>query len=262
MNNITLHPRYQTHRESGKSNPLESDGVYKSLEWNLPVSSLALVLVDVWNWDYLEDVWARDEEIVQRGILPVLGACRKAGITIIHAPCSIVADKYPQFRQPFVADKTAPSWPPEEFLSLTGEFAALGRPNTDLAKKIREHSLHQRDMHPLVRPLPGEIAVGNDGAELHAVLEAKQSLVLLYAGFHANLCLLGRDYGVPAMLRRGYQIIVLTDCVNAIETAATLQGHKQARVMEEIYSLFGSYVMHSTDLIGALTQRHPDDSNS
>lgn len=262
MRNAIIHPRYQTHLESSKTNALESDGVYKSLEWDLPVSSLALVLVDVWNWDYLEDVWARDEEIVQRGILPVLGACRKAGITIIHAPCSIVADKYPQFRHPFVPDKTPPSWPPKDFLSLTGEFAALGRPHSELTEKIREHSLHHRDMHPLVRPLPGEIVVGNDGAELHAVLEAKKSLVLLYVGFHANLCLIGRDYGVPTMLRRGYQIIVLTDCVNAIETAATLQGHKQARAMEEMFSLLGSYVMHSTDLIGALTHLHPDDSNS
>lgn len=47
---------------------------------------------------------------------------------------------------------------------------------------------------------------------------------MFYAGFAANICVQRRDYGVWAMLDRGYNIVLLRDCTTAIEHAETWDG--------------------------------------
>ena len=55
------------------------------------VDRSALILVDVWNTN--EIGFERFDRIVRERIKPLVEACRKAGILVVHAPSPPVADK-------------------------------------------------------------------------------------------------------------------------------------------------------------------------
>jgi len=256
MNPINIQPRYYSHLESDLAKPSERDGAYHRLDWEVDPADVALILVDVWNWDYLEEVLERDEKIIRYSILPILTAFREKQLTIVHAPCSIVAEKYPHHRIPdFIEiEHSRPAWPPRDLVNASGKFAQYARPKIPFSEKVMAHTLNVRDIHPLVRPIDGEYVVGNNGDELDAVLRQKKSLFLFYVGFHSNLCLLGRDYGIPAMFQRGYQPMILTDAINAIETHETSDTREQAKQMEILYNLMGTYTLTTKELINDLKQ--------
>ena len=47
---------------------------------------------------------------------------------------------------------------------------------------------------------------------------------LFYAGFATNICVQFRDYGMQAMRKRGYNLILLRDATTGIESAETAGG--------------------------------------
>jgi nicotinamidase-related amidase len=74
-----------------------------------------------------------------------------------------------------------------------------------------------------IAPQPGDFVIAT-GEQLHRLLRDRKVIHLLYAGFAANMCVPGRDYGTRVMQGRGYNIILLRDCTTAIEGAETAEG--------------------------------------
>ena len=60
------------------------------------------------------------------------------------------------------------------------------------------------------------------GQQLHDLCRERGILHLVYAGFATNWCVLGRDYGMRAMRRRGYNLILLRDATMGVEFPDTL----------------------------------------
>jgi nicotinamidase-related amidase len=81
--------------------------------------------------------------------------------------------------------------------------------------------LEQRRIVPEVEPLSDDFVVAT-GEQLHRLLQDRGILHLFYAGFATNICIPFRDYGLRAMRRRGYNLILLRDCTTAIETHDTV----------------------------------------
>ena len=58
---------------------------------------------------------------------------------------------------------------------------------------------------------------------MHDLARERGIVHLIYAGFATNWCILNRDYGMRAMARRGYNMILLRDATMGVEYADTVE---------------------------------------
>ena len=201
---------------------------YGELHWSLPVKETALVLVDCWDEFPLASFVARAGAICQTKIRPVVEACRTLGLSVVHTPSPQWAANYPDFHYAAPAaplkESTAPeeietTWPPPD---TKGTFA-VPRTGTEPRFEAWRQKVHpdglriSRHLEPV-----GDDLVLSTGDELHALCHQRGIKHLLYAGFATNICVLERDYGVRAMQRRGYNILLIRDATTAVESSATV----------------------------------------
>jgi nicotinamidase-related amidase len=205
----------------------ESGFIRRELDMELPPERTALVLVDMWNVHFIRSWIERAERISREFVIPAIDAARDAGLTVIHAPCPEVARQYPD-NLPSVPPappqpSAGPDWPPAEFRGRSGEYAAYRGPR-DQPPGIATHWDDVKgdlSMSPLVDVRPDDPVIAT-GRELHHVLAERGIVHTVYAGFAANWCLMGRDYGIRAMSRYGYHMVVLRDCTTAVEFPDTV----------------------------------------
>lgn len=228
MANLNLKVRYFQDSTPRDVACRESNFIRREIEMVLPVEATALVLVDMWNIHFIESWLERARTVTESKIVPVLQIAREAGLTVIHAPCPEVARLYPDHRPSGVVETVAgpggPDWPPVSFRRREGRYAAYAGPRSQPPSiSIRWDKIKdQLGMSPLIDVRPEEKVVAT-GTELHHVLADRGILHLIYAGFATNWCLLGRDYGIRAICRRGYHIVALRDCTTGVEFPDTLE---------------------------------------
>ncbi len=221
----------------------------------LPVEQTALVLVDVWSVHYIDSLVRRIKQIVSERIVPTLQAARTAGVTIIHAPSPWIVQKrgYQTAKAELAEPPVEPaSWPPEGFRHIyrSGEWAAFGRPQEPRLPGIYQWYETALDIAEPVRPAGDDLVISS-GPEMHAVLEERCILHLVYAGFCANWCLIGRDYGIMQMNQRGYNIILLRDATTGIESADTVDDLLMTKMtIREIETKWG-WSATSPDFVAA-----------
>jgi len=237
----------------------EEHFIRREISMELPVEAAALVLVDMWNVHFIQSWIERAQLITRERILPALQAARRAGLHVVHAPCPEVACQYPQAEKAPPAHPSpappGPDWPPLAFRHRQGDWAAYAGPRG----QPPGIGLHwdklkgQLAMSPAVEVRPEDTVVAT-GAQLHRVLAGRSILHLVYAGFAANWCLLGRDYGIRAMARRGYHIVALRDCTAGVEFPDTLEkGWVTEVALREIEQQYG-FSASSADFIASCSR--------
>jgi nicotinamidase-related amidase len=250
---LKVSPRYHRWHVDPGVEWLESNTTYSHLDWTIPLSQTALVLIDVWQRHYLKDTEDRSEKIIDEKLVPLIAACRKAGMEVIHTPSAPTAHKHPNWinlikkteRKP-VADE----WPPAQFKSLSGEFSAYRRP-VEVREKERQ-SLPELSIHPKVAPTPQEVVIAT-GDELHAYCRQKGILFLFFAGFNTNACVLRNDYATIKMSEKGYQVLVVRDCTTAMETRDTQATMSQTEGAILHLEMFGQYSVTSDEMIAGFS---------
>jgi len=202
----------------------EENFVRRHIQMPLPLEQTALVLVDVWNVHFIESWIERASKITREVILPVLEAARQKRLAIIHAPSPPVAEQFDQLGDR-VSSPTIPKpiWPPTEFRHRSGEYAVFRGPRSQ-PPGIGVHwdpIVDQLSISSLIDVLKEEYVIAT-GQQLHDLLAQKGILHLIYVGFAANWCVLGRDYGIRAMSSRGYNIILLREATTGVEFPDTV----------------------------------------
>ncbi len=230
----------------------ESHTGYDHLEWQVPVGSMALVLVDVWDRHYLPEPQERIDRITRDMIRPLVEACREAGVHVIHAPSAETAERYRDHWPAGTASQAAerPDWPPASFRARTGpyrRFAGRDEPGRQEWEALKS----SRRIHPAVAPLAGDSVVP-DADALHRLCRERKLLFLFYAGFHTNSCVLLRDYGMWAMSQRGYATVLLRDATTGLEASFTRDTMEQTRQTTLLLEMFGSCSIPSGELLTAL----------
>lgn len=262
---LHVNPRYyRWHVDPGKA-WLEKNTGYARLDWEIPLSQAALVLVDVWDRHYLKEPEERAERIIQETIRPLLRKCRMAGPQIIHAPsppqarkCAAWVGHKKQEELPVGAPDTkavhvpAKPWPPSQFRSKNGPYKQYARPAEPMASD-RLRILKGLCMHPDVRPEGSDVVVAT-GQELHEYCRDQGILFLFYIGFNTNMCILQRDYGTMAMHTRGYEIIVVRDCTTGMESFETQDGLWQTRGAILFLEMNRKYSILSRELLAGLPE--------
>jgi nicotinamidase-related amidase len=254
---IHLHPRYVRLYTDPGVELAEANYRHKTLDWDIPPGEIALVCLDCWNWHYSRDTRERMERVVRENIVPLIAAWRRRGLLVIHAPANPVAQRHPNWvrltegkkAQPLWPD--SPAWPPAEFKQKTGPYAKYARPEEPQDAERSRDVRGKRDFHPLIRPV-GDEPVVLDGEELHRLCAGRKILHLVYVGFNTNACIMLRDYGLPAMNRRGYTTILVRDGTTGMETAETCAGLDCTRGAIVDLEQFGSYSLASREIIAAL----------
>jgi len=244
---VHVKPRYYRWHVNEGQEWTELNTGYATLDWKIPLSQCALVLVDVWQRHYIREPEERAERIIDENLLPLMKACRFQGLEIIHAPAPEAARIHPNYIN--TPEGTVPKtddWPPRAFRSLSGEFSQYRRP-VEPREKERQ-ALPPLRIHPKVEPTAGEIVIAT-GEQLHQYCKTKGILFLFFAGFNTNACILSRDYGTIEMAKRGYQVLLVRDCTTGMESAesqATLAQTNGAILQLE---MFGQYSVTSREII-------------
>lgn len=250
---LHIQPRYHRWHVDEGVQWVETNTGYHYLDWTIPLSQTALVLVDVWQRHYLQDTEDRSEEIIDNALVPLIRECRKKGMEVIHTPSARTAHKHPNWLnllKDIEPPKTLNSdWPPREFKSLTGEYAAYQRPYEPREKE--RQNLPALVIHPKVAPMAQEVVIAT-GDELHAYCKQKGILFLFFAGFNTNACILRNDYATIKMSERGYQVILVRDCTTAMETKETQPTLAQTQAAILHLEMFGQYSITSTEIIQGL----------
>jgi nicotinamidase-related amidase len=232
---------YRLYREEKPYGCNEKDFRYVEDVLHIPVVESVLILVDCWSIHYCTSYLSRTRRIIEERIVPVVSAARKTGLTVIHAPSSSVAEKYPQSLKCFEKGDEErfpryahidPEWPPAEFVERKGSYSKFNRffsPPPESWEEIYRKKLI------IAEPLKPEQEdyVVRSGRQLHKILKSLKKLHLFYAGFATNMCLQHRDYGVRAMSEMGYNIILLRDCTSAIETHNTVEEQLATRIFAQ-----------------------------
>ena len=151
-NKITIAPRYyRWHVDKGVV-WIEKNTSYAHLNWKIPLAQTALVLVDIWSHHYLKDTKARSEEIVHNKIVPLLSACRKAEMPIVHAPAPRLAEAHPSWVNLIEKGDSEgkDDWPPTAFRSKTGTYEHYARPIEPREEELTK-TRARLAMHPLVQ---------------------------------------------------------------------------------------------------------------
>lgn len=255
---LQIKPRYYRWHVDPGVEWIEKNTGYAHLDWEIPLAQTALVLVDVWDRHYLVDTEARAEEIIQQKIVPLVAACRTAGLRLIHAPSpgKNFANDHSNWVNLVSAEELDAAkdadWPPPEFRHKTGAFshyAMLAEPRDPERAELRANLV----MHPDVLPAADEPVVAY-GEELHRYCKQQGILFLLYLGFNTNACILHRDYGTLKMAERGYDIVMIRDCTTGMESFETHDGLWQTRGAVQILEMFGKYSITASELIAGLPQ--------
>lgn len=251
---LSIHPRYYRWYVDPGEEWLETNTDYATLDWNIPISQTALVLVDVWQRHYIKDTEARGEAIINNNLIPLMEACRKAGLQIIHAPSPPVAMLHPNWVKLVSKDEMSPkreSWPPAPFRSKSGVYQSYRRPVEP--REAEKQSLPPLTFHPKARPIGNEPVVAT-GEELHRYCKQKGILFLLYAGFNTNACILSRDYGTIQMSNRGYEVILVRDCTTGMESRYTHDSLSQTTGAILLLEMFGQYSIGSDEVKAGLSK--------
>ena len=250
---LSIKPRYYRWHVDPEVEWVETNTGYAELDWEIPLSQAALVMVDVWDRHYLRDTAERAEEIIQRKIKPLAHACRQAGLQIIHAPSPGMAKEHPDWIQLVSEEEMSggqgDDWPPADFRRKSGDYKKYAQP---LEPRDEERSKLRAGLciHPDVQPEENDVVIAT-GEELHRYCKQQGILFLFYLGFNTNACVLLRDYGTLEMSKRGYEIIIVRDCTTGMESFETHDGLWQTRGAILFLEMFGKYSVTSEDLIAS-----------
>ena len=251
---VQISPRYYRWYVDRGQEWLEVNTDYAHLNWKIPVSQAALVLVDVWQRHYIKEPEERAEKIIDEALVPLIQACRANGLKVIHAPSPPVAHKHANWVnlpiETCEADVRSRNWPPAEFRSLSGPYQQYRRPFEPRDKDLK--SLPPHHIHPKAEPVPDEPVIAT-GKELHAYCQQEGILFLLFAGFNTNACIITRDYGALEMSKRGYQVVLVRDCTTGMEAKHTQASLSQTSGAILFLEMFGQYSVTSEEIIGGFS---------
>ena len=251
---LHVKPRYHRWHVNEGAEWLEKNTGYNHLDWNIPVSQCAIVLLDVWSRHYLKEPTDRAEKIIREKYVPLLKKCRESGMAIIHAPSPQVAVKHPNWVKLITEEELNPRpdvWPPREFRGLSGAYKAFRRPFEPREAEIQA-MVNPHLFHPLAKPEGAEAVIAS-GEELHRYCKQKGILFLFMAGFNTNACMITRDYGALQMNYRGYQVSVLRDCTTGMENKTTQAELQQTNGALLFFEMFGQYTVTSDEIISGFS---------
>lgn len=194
--------------------------VERTVDWE--VSKTAIIVVDMWDGHYCRSAGQRVGVMAPR-MNRVLTAARSHGVMIVHAPSGTV-DMYADtpFRKRM--RQTPAATPPEGWdfkkwrdLDPSHEPALP----VDTKECACDDPVVGTAVKQFSKQHPGLDIIGYDGIsdsaqEIYNFCEAEGITNVVLMGVHTNMCVLGRPFGIRAMVGLGRNVVLVRDLTDAM----------------------------------------------
>lgn len=199
--------------------PNEATSVaYREMEWES--TRTAVIVCDMWDRHWCKGATARVAEMAPR-MNDFLKKCRATGMLVIHAPSGTMAfyKDFPQRKRAekakgSVSGENLNSWKP---LDRSRE-GALPIDDSDGGcdddPKCAQGSPWRSQIDLL--EIGEEDAVSDSGEEILGLMQERGIENVILLGVHANMCVLGRPFGIRAMVGRGKSVLLVRDLTDTM----------------------------------------------
>jgi nicotinamidase-related amidase len=200
-----------------------------------PANKTAVIVCDMWDAHHCLNAVRREEEMVQR-MNDFLTKARANGALIIHAPSSCMepykdlpgrklAQNAPKAKNlPKEIDQWCTKIPSEE----KGKYPidqSDGGEDDDLKEHAEWHAkltaMGRNPKAPWKSEHPGltikdEDVISDSGVEIWNLLEERGIDHVMLLGVHANMCVLGRPFGLRQMAKNGKNVVLVRDLTDTM----------------------------------------------
>jgi len=185
----------------------------------LDPSRTAIVLCDVWDRHWCTGAADR-VAILAPKIEALIELARKRGVLIIHAPSETMVF-YANSPERLNMMKIVAADPPAAL--------ALNDPPLPIDDSDGGCDVAHNKLAPNTRVWTRENAaitidsrdlISDNGKEIFSALRSRRIESLLFAGVHANMCILNRTFGIRQMTRWGVRCILIRDLTDAMYNPA------------------------------------------
>jgi glycosyltransferase involved in cell wall biosynthesis len=117
------------------------------------------------------------------------------------------------------------------------------------------HSPHDEAIHPLARPLDGEVVIRGEFIDTDYVAQLLRDAGvthLLYLGYLSNMCVLSRSLGMLEMSKRGFKTILVRDASAAAEIPESESDEWFHRAAVHFIELQGGATISAAELQNAI----------
>jgi len=182
---LTLHMRTQIEQPPGSDQWQE-----KIIVQDFDPEKVAFLICDVWDKHWCKTLNARSGKIAHKAA-PIVEALRERGVKIIHAPSSCMGyyDKK-SIPMPIDSSNCCPCTP-----TCTG-YRAWTR------------------QHPAIKITQDDL-ISDKIEKIWPFLEKHEIKLVIIIGVHTNMCVLGRSFGIKAMVKHGMPIVLVRDLTDA-----------------------------------------------
>lgn len=233
-----LHARTRVVGKSGVQEVVE-----KEVDW--PAKETAVIICDLWDKHWCAGATQRVGEMAPR-INEFVKAVRARGGTIVHAPSDTMKNyaDAPGRRLALAAPHVEPpvslkGWKSLD-LQLEGKFPIDDSDGGCDDEPQCKNYIAWKGEHPAVQIMEGDV-ISESGEEIYNVFRQRGIKHVFYVGVHANMCVLGRSFGIRRMTGVGM------DCALVRDLTDTMYNHRMA-----------PFVPHArgTDLVVAHIERY------
>ena len=194
--------------------------VERTVEWE--VSKTAIIVVDMWDDHYCRSAAQRVGVMVPR-MNRVLTAARNHGVMIIHAPSGTM-NMYADTPHRKRMEQAPEAEPPEGWaFNKWCDLDPSREPPlpVDTSKCACDDPVVRARVRRYTRQHPGLDIIGYDGIsdnarEIYNFCEAEGITNIVIMGVHTNMCVLGRPFGIRAMVRLGRNVVLVRDLTDAM----------------------------------------------
>jgi nicotinamidase-related amidase len=224
-------------------------------------SRTAIIITDMWDKHWCSGA-TRRVGLIAAKMEPVLEEARRSGILIIHAP-SETMDFYANAPGRLLAQNAPNSTPPAELifqdapLPIDDSDGGCDTPGDKYYKAWKREN-------PALSIAPGDV-ISDDGREIYNVLKEHHIDTLIYMGVHANMCILGRSFGVRQMSKWGMRCILVRDLTDAMYDSSSRPFVSHAAGTELVIEYIEQYwapSLTSGDFLAGLEGRSPSTSST
>lgn len=210
---LGIHLRRQVETAAGSG---EYRAVVESVKWE--AAKTAIVICDMWDDHYCRASARRVAEMAPR-MNEVIAAARKRGVLIIHCPSGCM-DQYegaPQRELARQAPKVETSIPLRNWCYLDKDREPelpvdATKPCDD--ETPREAVRYYTRQIDTLKIEPGDAVT--DSAEAYYLMRQRGITNVIVMGVHANMCVLGRPFGIRQLVYQGQNVALMRDMTDAM----------------------------------------------
>lgn len=228
-------------------------------EWK--ASETAIVICDMWNEHWCKGATHRVSEMAPK-INKLAKLAREKGATIIHAPSGVIKYYEGTPQREMLKNVVIAKWAQEipDWYSLdTLKEAALPIDDSDGGcddfPKCAHGSPWKRQISTI--KIDEQDGISDNGQEILSYFEQKGIKNVIMTGVHANMCVLGRSFGIRSQKTAGLNVTLTRDLTDAMynHEMSPFVSHEEGtrKVIEHIEKYWSSTVT-SDDLLQALNK--------